>query len=212
MKIRDEAAAKAKADAIKAGKSEAEADVIGKIAGLEAENTWYANEQARGIQERQTLKQQLAEAEPFIARGKKAADDEKDAGTRLAELQGEIAKRDATLLSERRSSRLRDALVKVGVRPDRMDAAMRLVDADGLAYDEKTGTFAGLDEAAGGVAKNYPEFVGDQTPGRSLGAELPAKGGASALTPEQYVGDGSNLDTFAANQTAIKKGEKTLVV
>lgn len=212
MKIRDEAAAKAKATAIAAGKTEAEADVLGKIAGLEAENAWYASEQTKGIEERQTLKTALKDAEPFIAKGKAAVDGEKTAAEKLAELQGEIGKRDAALMGERRDSRLRGALAKAGVRADRMDAAVRLVDTGGLTYDEKAGTFAGLDEAATGIAKNYPEFVGELGPGRSIGSELPNKGGGSVLTAADYVGDGTSLDGFAKNQTAIKKGEKTLAV
>jgi len=212
VKIRDEAAAKAKAAAIAAGKTEAEADVLGKIAGLEAENAYLTGEVQTGITERQTLKTALKDAEPFIARGKKASEDEKDAGTKLAELQAEIGKRDATLLSERLDSRLRGALAKAGVRADRTDAAVRLVDTKGLTYDEAAGTFAGLDEAAGTIAKSYPEFVGDQNPGRSPGSQLPGKGGGATLTAEEYVGDGTSLDSFAKNQTAIKKGEKTLAV
>ena len=212
MKIRDEAAAKAKSAAIAAGKTEAEAEVLGRIAGLEAENAWYAAEQAKGIEERQALKTQLKEAEPFIAKGKAAAEGEKTAAEKLAEVQAEREKDRQALVSERRDTRLRGALAKAGVRPERMDAAVRLVDTKGLTYDETAGTFAGLDEAAGAIAKDYPEFVGAAGPARSIGGQLPNKGGGDALTPEQYVGDGTSLDTFAANQTAIKKGEKTLAV
>lgn len=214
MKIRDEAAAKAKADAIKAGKTPEEAETIGRIAGLEAENAYLNGEVQTGITERQTLKTALKEAEPFIAKGKAAVEGEKTAAEQLAELQGEIGKRDAALMSERRETRLRGALAKAGVRADRMDAAVRLVDTGSLTYDEKTGAFAGLDEAATGIAKSYPEFVGGAAPARSIGSELPNKGGAGALTAEEYVGDGTgkSLDAFAANQSAIKKGEKTLAV
>jgi hypothetical protein len=186
VKIRDEAAAKAKAAAIAAGKTEAEADVLGKIAGLEAENAFLNGEVQTGITERQTLKTALKDAEPFITKGKAATDAEKDAGTKLAELQAEIGKRDATLLSERRDSRLRGALAKAGVRADRMDAAVRLVDTKSLTYDEAAGTFAGLDEAAGTIAKSYPEFVGDQNPGRSLGGQLPGKGNNNTMKRSDF--------------------------
>lgn len=212
MKIRDEAAAKAKAAAIAAGKTEAEADVLGKIAGLEAENAYLTGEVQTGINERTTLKAALKEAEPFIAKGKAATEGEKTAAEKLAELQGEREKDRQALVNERRDSRLRGALAKAGVRADRMDAAVKLVDAGSLTYDEKAGTFAGLDEAAGTIAKSYPEFVGEQNPRRSPGGQLPEKGGGSTLTAEEYVGDGTSLDSFAKNQTAIKKGEKTVAV
>lgn len=211
MKIRDEAAAKAKAAAIAAGKTPEEAETLGRIAGLEAENAYLNGEVQAGITERTTLKTALKDAEPFINKGKQAAEGEKDAVTKLAELQEEIGKRDAALLSERRDSRLRGALVKAGVRADRMDAAVRLVDTKGLTYDEAAGTFAGLDEAAGGIAKSYPEFVGEPRTG-SPGNDSPGRGGGATLTAEEYVGDGTSLDAFAKNQTAIKKGEKTVSV
>lgn len=186
MKIKDEAAVKAKADAIKAGKTEAEAEVAGKIAGLEAESAFLNGEVQAGIAERTTLKAALKDAEPFIARGKKATDDEKDAGTKLAEMQGEIAKRDAALLSERRDSRLRGALAKAGVRADRMDAAVKLVDSGSLTYDEKAGTFSGLDEAAGGIVKSYPEFVGDQRTG-SPGNDQAGRGGKNTMKRDDFM-------------------------
>lgn len=180
MKVRDEAAAKAMSDAIKAGKTEAEAEVLGKIAGLEAENAWYAGEHPKIIEDRDRFRTQLKDAEPFIARGRKAADDEKDTATKLAELQAERERDRQALIAERRENRLRGALTKSGVRIDRIDAALRLVDLNALPYDETAGTFSGLDEAAVSIAKNYPEFVGENKSG-SPGNDHAGRGGGAAM-------------------------------
>jgi hypothetical protein len=179
VKIRDEAAATAKAEAIKAGKSEAEAEQVGMVAGLKAENEWFAAEQTKGIEERQKLQEQIADDLPFTEAGRKKADSEKDAATRISELQAEREKDRAALIAERRDSRLRNALAKVDVRAERMDAAVRLVDAEKLTFDEKTGTFSGLDEAATWFAKEFPEFVGEAR-SSSAANDRAGKGGAGA--------------------------------
>ena len=175
MKVRDEAAAKAKDAAVKAGKTPEEAETIGLLGGLEAENAFLAGEVQTGIAERTALKATIKDAEPFVAKGKAATDAEKTAGEKLTELQGEIAKRDTALLSERRDSRLRGALAQLGVRADRMDAAVRLADTAALTYDEKSGAFVGLNDVAGVVVKGYPEFVGEQKTG-SLGNDHAGRG------------------------------------
>jgi hypothetical protein len=208
VKIRDEAAAKAKADAIKAGKTEAEADVLGKIAGLEAENAFLNGEVQTGITERQTLKTALKDAEPFVAKGKAAAEGEKTAAEQLAEVRAEREKDRQALVSERRDSRLRGALAKAGVRADRMDAAVRLVDTKGLTYDEAAGTFAGLDEAAGTIAKSYPEFVGEQRTG-SPGNDQAGRGNGNTIKSEDLVA-GDDVAAFDANRAGIKAGKNSL--
>jgi len=202
VKIRDEAAAKAKADAIKAGKTEAEAEVAGKIAGLEAENAFLSGEVQTGITERQALKTALKDAEPFVARGKAAVEGEKTAETKLAELQAEIVKRDTALAQQGRDTAIRIAAMKAGVDPA---AALKLADAAAVQADG-----SGADEAIAAVVKTYPGLAGEVHTG-SMGNDQAGRGnGASIKSADLSALAETDFPAFQRAQAEIKAGKKTV--
>jgi len=89
-----------------------------------------------------------------------------------------------------------------------MDAAVRLVDTGSLTYDEKAGTFGGLDEAAGGIVKGYPEFIGDQRTG-SLGNDHAGRGNGNSIKGEDLVA-GDDVGAFDTNRANIRAGKASL--
>ena len=77
----------------------------------------------------------------------------------------------------------------VKVRPERMDAVLRLLDLDAIDRDDETGAPIGIDKAIDAVLKDYHEFAATQ----AKGTPVPSRNG-NGTPPRRGMNGGNGGD------------------
>jgi hypothetical protein len=192
--------AQVKADALKGGKTEAEADALVATAKTEAEAVMghplfkgLFDDNKKLIGDRDGFKKTVDELTPLAAKAKEL---ELSGKTELERLQAQLAEvgpqaAEAKVLREKIKS-IVDARLE-GL-PENLKP---LVPTDPLAA---LGWFDTAEKAG---------ILGEQKPARSIGGELPNKGGANTITKEDLVA-GDDVGAFNARRIEIQTGKKSV--
>jgi hypothetical protein len=96
------------------------------------------------------------------------------------------------------SSALKDALIKEGVQVDFLDGALKLLNRDGVVYDDESGTVHGATETVAQLKKSYAPFFAKPAPVKTVtGNESPTFGDPSPSMTHEELGKLSSEQIIA---------------